>query len=499
MIPGASISSEQYVGFLNQLRSQSANKLNVFSCVLWYFGDIPQPVDVEHRIQGGLDDLKKRGLPDNHRLFIGGHSLGSVFAQTDYLYNDLKPEGLVFLNGYMLRKYWYGKDSLEFPVKSITIGGEKDGQSTITRLSESWYNTGKNSNDQHVTVILEGANHMSFTTGNVPSLVKSYDLKADIDSDVAKQQGAEVLVAYWANESSTLKSYTDKTNKLVEPIVWAFEAESSRLFNAPKQYGGPLESSCVKGGCTDTAPLGAKLAEYVAGDLNGYDIKFTNHYAYLPGDPLFSFGKYEFHLPTVTLDHEKKTGTITSFSQGYWDGTIDEIFHSFDVAIKPISALELASKIRSRQCVQNELHQTTDTSFSVDDPQFCKETNQKIIDDALSHASPAALDRYHKYAKQYVAGDDKATSSGPGFLTGHISFEESGDQMLVKSPLLKTDINYWRDTFHIPRPSYIPDPGCYHYCKILSPARVMEYVYVNGIRGRENSQIKYVALSILED
>jgi len=77
---------------------------------------------------------------------IGGHSLGSVFAQTDYLYKDLKPEGLVFLNGYMLRKYWYGKDHLDIPVKTITIGGEKDGQSTITRLAESWYNTKKNSN-----------------------------------------------------------------------------------------------------------------------------------------------------------------------------------------------------------------------------------------------------------------------------------------------------------------------------------------------------------------
>merc|ERR1712193_393637 len=118
-------------------------------------------------------------------------------------------------------------------------------------------------------------------------------------------------------------------------------------------------------------------------------------------------------------DHDSKTGTITSFSQCYFDGTIDEIIHSFDVAIKPISAAEIATKIRSRQCVQNELQQKTDTPFSVDDPQFCKEFNQKIIDDVLARAHPKALQRYKSCIKPYVAGDDKPTTTGPGFLTGH--------------------------------------------------------------------------------
>jgi len=215
-IPGASIEAKQYLEFLNQIKAQATNKLNVYSCFLWYFGSIPQPVDIEYRIQGGIDDLKKRGLPDNYRLFIGGHSLGSVFAQTDYLYKDLKPEGLVFLNGYMLRKYWYGKDHLDIPVKTITIGGEKDGQSTITRLAESWYNTKRNSNPgQHVTVIIEGANHASITTGDMPWTVKKYDLKADIDPAYAKQQAAIALTAYWANDSKTLQTFLLNTSKLL--------------------------------------------------------------------------------------------------------------------------------------------------------------------------------------------------------------------------------------------------------------------------------------------
>ena len=142
----------QYTNLFETTLEQSKDKINLYICVISYFGSIPQPVDIEHRINGGLNDLKNKGLPDDYKLFIGGHSLGSVFVQTDYLFTDLNPEGMIFLNGYMLRKYWYGKEILDFPVKTLTIGGEKDGQSTITRLTESWYNTGSNKGD-HVVVI----------------------------------------------------------------------------------------------------------------------------------------------------------------------------------------------------------------------------------------------------------------------------------------------------------------------------------------------------------
>merc|ERR1712070_1118279 len=111
-----------------------------------------------------------------------------------------------------------------------------------------------------------------------------------------------------------------------------------------------------------------------------------------------------------------------------------------------------------------------------------------MIDWAVANASQKALDRYKKVGKQYVAADDVPTSSGPGFLSGHIQYNEKDSTVEITSPLLKTEIDYWKDTFHIPRPSKIPDPGCFHYCKILSPARVMEWIYVDSLKGREKSQ-----------
>jgi hypothetical protein len=57
----------------------------------------------------------------------------------------------------------------------------------------------------------------------------------------------------------------------------------------------------------------------------------------------------------------------------------------------------------------------------------------------------------------------------------------------VSAPMQKSSIDYWQKHFPFPRPSWIPDPGCFHYCKLLSPARVTEWMYVDGLR--ENRHI----------
>ena len=34
-----------------------------------------------------------------------------------------------------------------------------------------------------------------------------------------------------------------------------------------------------------------------------------------------------------------------------------------------------------------------------------------------------------------------------------------------------------------------PDPRCYHYCHLLSPARIMEYIYTDSLRYNLGIQI----------
>lgn len=47
----------------------------------------------------------------------------------------------------------------------------------------------------------------------------------------------------------------------------------------------------------------------------------------------------------------------------------------------------------------------------------------------------------------------------------------------MQSPAFVTDV-----TAHI-----YPDSAGYHYCKLLSPARIMEWIYVDGLRRNDRA------------
>lgn len=131
-----------------------------------------------------------------------------------------------------------------------------------------------------------------------------------------------------------------------------------------------------------------------------------------------------------------------------------------------------------------------DTPFDVDDPDFCMQANENAYAWALDHAAAATKARFTSKGQKYVFVPEKQVAGGPLFLDGHMKYDEvvddSGEKVIqVKSLAQKTEIDYWTKHFGpIPRPSGTPDPGGYHYCKLLSPARAMEWIYVDSLRLR---------------
>jgi len=178
-----------------------------------------------------------------------------------------------------------------------------------------------------------------------------------------------------------------------------------------------------------------------------------------------------------------KTISITTYAQGYWGSPYIEVFNSFDTAFEPTSAAELGVKLASRQCVHIVGAGQSDTPFSVDDPDFCAQTNQKAYEWAQSTVPAKTLARFKAHGKPLVMGKDLDKQGGPFWANARVEFNDQGDKVEVVSPMQKTEIDYWKKHFGpIPRPSAVPDPGCYHYCKLLSPARALEWIMVDGLR-----------------
>jgi hypothetical protein len=500
VLPGAQIDKSTYKALAEAVQQESSMPLWVV-VLGTYLTPAPIPPEIGPRIDYVLKELEKQGLDlDSAKVFYGGHSLGSVFIQ-DHLYKyhgstgpmggKVEVLGQVLMGGFLQRKYNWPKKT--YPVTTLTIGGELDGLARCTRLAEAFY-MADGSADFPVAIV-PGMTHMQFASGEPPALVKARDLEPEISDEDAHTAVAELVASYFEKlagvaSGSRLTQAVTATGDFVKPIIAAYEYEGARYINAPAQIGGPLEKTCVKGGCEGKSPW-APMAQELISAVEGWTLSVSNQYVDVSSTPLTG---EEFHLPKITNDSSTKTMTITTYSQNYWDDAQPswfdwkEIFDEFDTGFIATSAEEIGTKLASRQCTLLQGVGETDTPFSVDDPQFCALTNAQAYKWAQSNAASTTMARFSKYGQKYTFGDDIPKAGGPLFIDAHLQFNEdtdaSGEKVIsLSSPMQKTEIDYWKKHFGpIPRPSSIPDPGCFHYCKLLSPARATEWIYVDSLR-----------------
>lgn len=503
MLPGAQIDKNTYQPLAVAVQEEAPMPLWVV-VLGTYLTPTPIPPEIGPRIDHVLNTMKDQGLDlNNVKLFFGGHSLGSVFIQdhlkayhgpTGPMGGKIEVLGQVLMGGFLQRKYnWPTKT---YPVTTLTIGGELDGLARCTRLAEAFHSA--DGNVDFPVVIVPGMTHMQFSSGDPPALVKARDLQPEITYDEAHVAVAKVVASYFGKlagssgkaDGSVLVQAVSATAEFVKPIIAAYELEGGRYFNAPAQYGGPLQNTCVKGGCDGKSPWAPKAQEIISA-VDGWQLSVSSQYVDVSSTPLTG---EEFHLPTITNNSATKTITLTTYSQNYWDDAQPswfgwkEIFDDFDTGFVATSAEEIGTKLASRQCTLIKGVGEENTSFSVDDPQFCAQTNQQAYKWAQENAGSTTADRFSKYGQKYTFAYDIPKAGGPLFIDSRLQFnhikDATGESVIsVAAPMQKTEIDYWKKHFGpIPRPSSLPDPGCYHYCKLLSPARAAEWIYVDSLR-----------------
>mmetsp|Transcript_129350 Transcript_129350/g.322460 ORF Transcript_129350/g.322460 Transcript_129350/m.322460 type:complete len:579 (-) Transcript_129350:79-1815(-) len=508
LVPGAEITQAAYLPLVEAVQRECP--LPLWAAVL---GSLPLapttlPPELGPSIDSALQALQSKGLDlSAARLFYGGHSLGSVFIQ-DHLAAHLGPDGplhgkvnvtgQVLMGGFIQRKYLYPRWS--YPVSTLTVGGELDGLARITRLAEAFYHSRGRFGDFPVEVV-PGMTHMQFASGEPPALVRLRDLKPEIPNEVAQVAVARLVSGYFQRltidggvgvAAGSWQEASAATEQMLQPIIDAYDLEGSRDFNAPDQIGGPGAKNCVKGGCPSKSKW-APEAQRIISEVEGWTLQVDNQYVDCKSTPLTG---EEFHLPVIKSDNQTNTISITTYSQAYWDDARPswfgwrEIFDKFDTGFVATSAEELGTKLASRQCTLIQGAGQADTPFNVDDPDFCAQTNAKAYAWARDHAGEATRLRFEESGQKYEFGQDISKSGGPLFLDARLQFDEitkpGGEKVVqVSAPMQKTEIDYWKRHFGpIPRPASIPDPGCFHYCKLLSPARAIEWIYVDSLRAK---------------
>lgn len=512
VLPGAFIDESLYVPLGEAVQKECSMPLWV-AVLGTTLTPTPIPGEIGPRIDYALDTMKTQGLDLNRaKVFYGGHSLGSVMIQ-DHLQTyhgnrgpkggSIEVLGQVLMGGFIQRKYSYPDWS--YAVSTLTLGGELDGLARPTRLAEAYFHAQQQRQQREFpVVILKGVTHNQFASDDPTGLVKARDLLPEISYNDAHAAMARVIAPYFEDKAGVASSAPLLTEALsftadfVKPIIEAYQLEGGRYMGTPEQFGGPNEKRCNIAGdnglCHTSCPWAIEAQKTIS-TVSGWHLDIHNNFANLGSTP---FNGGAFHLPVVTNDTSSKTISISTYSQHYFDDAQPSwfawksLFDTFDTGFVATSAFEIASKLASRQntIIRGAGETLEATPFDVDDPDFCKQSNEKAYAWALDHAGADTKARFRYKGQQYSFAPDKQVEGGPLFLNGHLAFDEiessHGEKVIqVTSISQKTAIDYWESHFGpIPRLDSIPDPGGFHYCKLLSPARAMEWIYVDSLRLR---------------
>lgn len=445
-----------------------------------------------------------------------------------------------------------GPGQYSFPTCPVlTIGGEMDGLCRITRVAEAYHTQIDMSTDAvsarqtlPVTVI-EGMSHMQFSSGDIPKFVELRDLVPEISYDEAHTRVASDVASFTMGvldgSWDGLNKRMDESLSLIAPIVTALQQEGYHQFFPPcyceatDEYGGLEYGTCPEQpGCQANAPWTQRAQQIMAGQqVDGTGVQIIAH----DSQHIVTEEHPSCHLPHVHDGTDRDTDTLTANTEPsanpghdeqpplcstatdctlnittvtqlwYQTGSELDIWRftslgsdTIDTGYFPISAREMKSKMKSRhailQAAGDPIAGTDDTTMEgLDglDAGRCGEINAAAIDYALSLLPAATRERYEQKGQPMKVDpiDAYVCPAGPCWIWSSLDFSDryDADYVSVKAPsFAEANSNPFPCGEENVEGKLLPCPAGMHYCKLLSPARAIEWMYVDS--NRKNNSLR---------
>jgi hypothetical protein len=467
MIQGAQIKPDQYVPLAKAI--QAAVDRPLWIGIPEFLGDIAEPLVLSRGISNILKSMVSQGMKSDVKTFFGGHSLGGAVLQDYVESNANSVAGQILMGSFLLRK----QRSSTYPVATLTIGGELDGLCRVSRIMEEYHERIGLAPSRQVAIstfpvlVVKGMNHFHFASGSMPLLVRERDLKAEISFDEAHTTVAMYISAFISvhlgNTSSLalIDKGVSSTGGFLQPLLTAYLLEASYHFKPPC-YDNPPSSACVVG-----SPWTPTAVSMVAGLKEG---------AVNDSDEFHPVTQIPFHLPHVLNNCSKPSNSCLLQSQSVSDNIYEE-GDKLDTGFFSNSAVEIRAKIKSRQVFWEAAGYGKVDFNKTDSSSLCADVNCESYNWALKNAGPDTLSRFIHYGVPMVMVKDRGPyNAGPLWIYNSLKYTKAtnstgGAIIEVSSAILCTPDHY-----------YVKAAAGMHYCKLLSPARVMEWMYVDGLR-----------------
>ena len=443
-----------YLGLFQTL--QNTSNYTLWAALPKFSGNLPS--HLEKAIPNTLNELKEHGAPASE-AFIVGHSLGSMLGQDFLAKNSTGIKGFVVLGKFI--KFEYQDPQVNFPVPVLQISGELDGLTKVSRLAMSFnqmlrHPQGKGHLHFPVTII-PGAYHSSYITGDIPAQINASDLKPEVSNAITCQYCAKLIDAFVDAQLNLETAETNPGAKYLFDYVYGYTYELMKPL---------LDAFALEGNSYlyNTSVVGSTkwVLDNIYDEMNLTSMTLATNITVQEHE----WYKFLWDQPSATfengiLSHQVYTHKLI--------GTVE----SDDMSNIPFQSAEwIAVKYKSANYVYKAAGiQANATEIS------CKLLNQRAIEQVLATIPSKNKERYEKYGVKLVAGDDIDYWTRATWHAAGLKKEDKGDYVVVSSPRVYSTLNSWWS------------PGDL-YCKLLSPARVAEWIYVDSLRKYGGASVK---------
>lgn len=382
-IHGFGLPPERYIPLFKQVQLTSGDALWI--AMPAFANDIPVEETRPHVIDEMLAQLSTSGMPTDTRIFLSGHSLGGITSQDLAIKYENITLGQILIGSFLQLKYQ--SPETMYPISTLTLSGELDGLTGVTRIIESFYFY---STYPHFTVIIPGMNHMDPASGiPTPSILRN-DTPSEIGEAVAHQQLAIRIYDYMSmrlkNQTSTpiLASDLKHTKIFSQPYLDALNVEGSYHI-LPPCYNK------TKNPCQAGSPWSSYVQKIISGLNDTIQLNVS--------DQFDVFDQLPSHFPRLANNcstvHNNCILNIRTLTENVYD---PKELHS--------AAEEMRVKMISRQVLLEAVDGKSHDFNQTDGQSLCGLINQKAFDWAVNNAGMKTKDRYDRKGKQLVIGED---------------------------------------------------------------------------------------------
>jgi len=505
-LPGSGLTVDQYSHTFTSVQFSALSfNLDLFVVVL----DEKDGTTLNTAVPRALNELQAAGISSGAKIFYGAHSPTEGLQMQDYLINGGgRGDGIILFGGFINR------DFRPLSMPSLTLAGELDGVCRITRCgAEEYYHQvmypdsrGYNS----LVLLLSGASHMSFVTGSPTRYMLTYDFQPEVSGDDAVSDISTYVAAflgYQVSQSTLAQSALDRASSLakefMKPIVDVMEVSGNQRLRDPCNSDFPTNPTCEYPKYPDASlnPLpvpkpdpmppvdcmcGSSWLEDNAQQMMA-DFSGSSNAPWVTMTCKNSFHDvadvHPFHLPHIfnscAKDEQECVLNVTSVTQPLYKD-------DKDVGYMPIAAYELKTKLKSRQAMYQAVGLPADNMDDFDkNMTLCREINEASFSYAFNKLPSSAQQRYSLKGEPLVPIDDHQSGIG---ITGPTWI---GDEMLYNRELsssgfVSTKVTLQSFTFLVNNINQGDVPfwitAGYHYCKVLSPFKAMEWALVDSLR-----------------